>query len=606
MANQMVALQARAPQNSILGPSIQRGAQMANMMMQQRASERQAAQAQQTLDIQAAQEARAAQTQTAAMRKAEVEYAAAVLAQFREAIIDLPENDLSAAQALRADLVEKLPAYDNFIAPATSWNTNTRAQIAAAAEQQINKLVATPVVSLGFTEPTAEDPNSYPVQIQLGGFTPGVTRIGERVTSTTPRGTPATPQPSQGGRMEGPPMVEPTFRGENPPLSEFQKDHLKRLEAELGITSTPASFTRGGMGATNAVQMTPEMAQTIYDSAISTGVMAQTDFDQLLAMAPPQNRQAFVNMLQQKNITLEPNAPSLAVSGARTPQLEFAVMRGPAPQSRTANLGGEPVQQTLAQSGEYRPIVLKRPTPPGANVAPGVLGSQKAAETAGSENVKVVTQPQIEAGVERVKRLEKLRGELPRALSETQVLVNNLTDRIKAIDDFLRSPYRNSIIGMVEGRIPRVLQTPRRADAQADYDYITSNTVLQKLIDDRAQTETGASPQGVVSDRDLQVAVQAATKLTQTGTERKQEVEMQRLRDVLYRTRELALKRYGDVYREVVKEAPELRLDVRPVAPKYTKVPSGTGATTKAKPKATPPRRVTPTGGWGKATVVGG
>jgi hypothetical protein len=260
----------------------------------------------------------------------------------------------------------------------------------------------------------------------------------------------------------------------------------------------------------------------------------------------------------------------------------------------------------LAQSGEYRPIVLKRPTPPGANVAPGVLGSQKAAETAGSENVKVVTQPQIEAGVERVKRLEKLRGELPRALSETQVLVNNLTDRIKAIDDFLRSPYRNTIIGAVEGRIPRMLQTPRRADAQADYDYITSNTVLQKLIDDRAQTETGASPQGVVSDRDLQVAVQASTKLTQTGTERKQEVEMQRLRDVLYRTRELALKRYNDVYREVIKEAPELRLDVRPVAPKYTKVPSGTGATTKAKPKATPPRRVTPTGGWGKATVVGG
>jgi hypothetical protein len=263
----------------------------------------------------------------------------------------------------------------------------------------------------------------------------------------------------------------------------------------------------------------------------------------------------------------------MAANPVQRPQAGFADFRGPTPQARTANLGGDTPMMRQTQLGAGQPLILRTPTPPGANVAPQVLGSQKAAETAGSENVKVGTQPRIVAGEERARRLENLRGEMPRALSETQVLVNNLTGRIEAIDEFLRSPSRNSIIGAIEGRIPRALQSETRADAQALYDYITSNQVLQKLIDDRAQTETGASPQGVVSDRDLAVAVQAATKLTQIGTERKQEVEMQRLRDVLYRAREQALQKYGDVYREVIKEAPELRLKIKPVAPKYKSAP---------------------------------
>jgi hypothetical protein len=572
MANQMVALQARAPQNSILGPSIQRGAQMANMMMQQRAAERQAAQAQQTLDIQAAQEARAAQTQTAAMRKAEVEYAAAVLAQFREAIIDLPENDLSAAQALRADLVEKLPAYDNFIAPATSWNTNTRTQIAAAAEQQINKLVATPVVSLGFTEPTAEDPNSYPVQIQLGGFTPGVTRIGERVTPTTPRGTPTTPQPSQGGGMEGPPMVEPTFRGENPPLSEFQKDHLKRLEAELGMTDTPASFTRGGMGAPNAVQMTPEMAQTIYDSAISTGVMAQADFDQLLAMAPPQNRQAFVNMLQQKNITLEPNAPSLAVSGAQTPQPEFAVNRSSQMQPRFAVNRGEPVQQTLAQSGEYRPIVLKRPTPPGANVAPEVLGSQKAAETQATKNVELRMAPQIAAATKQAERAVERRSEALVAKNEAKILVQGLDNYINTIDELLRSPDRHKIVGRIEGNLHylgSLGQNERQAELQAMYDRIKNTDTLTSLVAMKQASPSGGSPVGNASNQDVQLVARGANALTQTGGVPKFDEELKKLRRQAYRARQNAIEFYGDRYGELGAEDPKFKLNVSPIADRY-------------------------------------
>ena len=60
MPNQMIALQARAPQTDILGSSITRSAQMINMMRQQDAAERQALSAAQAAQIAAAQELRAA------------------------------------------------------------------------------------------------------------------------------------------------------------------------------------------------------------------------------------------------------------------------------------------------------------------------------------------------------------------------------------------------------------------------------------------------------------------------------------------------------------------------------------------------------------------
>ena len=60
MANQMIALGARAPQTNVLGGAIQQGAQMINMMRQQEAAARQAAVAEQQMGIERAREERAA------------------------------------------------------------------------------------------------------------------------------------------------------------------------------------------------------------------------------------------------------------------------------------------------------------------------------------------------------------------------------------------------------------------------------------------------------------------------------------------------------------------------------------------------------------------
>jgi hypothetical protein len=79
MANQAIALQARAPQSAGLGPAIAQGAQMINMMAQQRAAERQAAQAQQAMQFAAAEEGRKRDLHPSAMSEASAKAASAEL-----------------------------------------------------------------------------------------------------------------------------------------------------------------------------------------------------------------------------------------------------------------------------------------------------------------------------------------------------------------------------------------------------------------------------------------------------------------------------------------------------------------------------------------------
>jgi hypothetical protein len=79
MANQAIALQARAPRGNILSPAIQQGAQMVNMMRQQETADRQAAATNQQLEIARAKEAREIPLANAQLSKAEAEALAARL-----------------------------------------------------------------------------------------------------------------------------------------------------------------------------------------------------------------------------------------------------------------------------------------------------------------------------------------------------------------------------------------------------------------------------------------------------------------------------------------------------------------------------------------------
>jgi len=572
MANQMIALQARSPQ--LPDPS-RRTAQFVNMMnmaRQQEAAERQSALAQQTMDINKAQEARAAALQGPALTKAQQDNILQALEIFREGIADVAENDLAAKEAVRADLVARVPGWDKVLPPATSWDRNTRYGLMLKAEKEIDKTVATPVASLELSTSGA------PRSVTVGGLNPEQRPVYDAPeTSAAPR-TPTTPAPATAA---GDGVTMRATQGSNTTPQDLIDQGMDPAFIPSGSpTSRPISFSQGDMGGAGAVQMTPDVMSLIVDSAFQTGVMAQVDFDQLLATQPPQNKQALVDSFQRANITLQADAPSLADSAVganpvQTPESQFAVYRGEPMQSQTAGLrGAPPMEQTLAQTRTSTPLQMRNPNQPiapGSSVVPlGRLGAEKTTEAQATKDVELRMAPQIAAATKKAERVVELKSTATKAKYATESVVNEVVDRINTIDELLRNPKRFSIVGPIEGNLPRLLQTGARADAQAAFDKIKNTATLTSLIDMRKSTETGASPVGAnPTDRDARIVEQAASKLIQTGEPAKFDAELIDMRRKLYRTFQSAQREYDGVYGEVLKDNPRLRLAVPQVSDRY-------------------------------------
>jgi hypothetical protein len=339
----------------------------------------------------------------------------------------------------------------------------------------------------------------------------------------------------------------------------------------------------GGAG-----QMSPDMVPAILDSAINTGVMAQIDLDQMLAMTPPEARQGIMDVIRSSNIALQADAPSLAASAmdqqqpmAPNPvgrqQSQFAVMRGKAPPASLADLGGQPEMQNVMAQTQPRTITRLQQRNPNQPIAPGSsvvplprLGAEKRVEAQAAKDVELAMAPQIATATKSAERAIELKSTAKKAKFDTEAVIDEVTDRINTIDQLLRNPNRFSIIGPIEGNLPRLLQTGARADAQAAFDKIKNTATLTSLIDMRRSTETGASPVGAnPTDRDAKIVEQAASKLIQTGEPAAFDAELMDMRRKLYRTYVNAQREYDGVYGDVLKENPNLRLAVPKVSDRY-------------------------------------
>jgi len=155
MANQMIALQARGPQTPGLGAAISQNAQLMNMMSQQRAAQRQAALAQQTMDINAAEEARAvrmAEPQlaeasakaTGADIKTKLDFQAFVYTALKNS--DNPDQVVGFAQRIASQPQFQDPLFQGALADAVAsmptdpaqfdaWRQNTAAKTLTGAQQ---------------------------------------------------------------------------------------------------------------------------------------------------------------------------------------------------------------------------------------------------------------------------------------------------------------------------------------------------------------------------------------------------------------------------------------------------------------------------------------
>ncbi len=595
MPNQMIALQARSPQ---LPDPARATAQMANMMnmaSQQRAAQLQGERIRQEMDYARAGEDRAVETQRLNVRKEDQAYRVAGMTELRNRGVGVLKSGSEAAYQLwlkQADAIDPdSAAVIREISPTLGNGDALKFAITKADEYVKNN------TSQRKTE-IIYDKNGVPIVVESGGDTeyeasPLVaTKI--RDVNQPPRATPTAPAASAMERAPAAAADAPMTFGpdETRPLNAYQQEDLRRIQSETGMTDTPASFTRGGMGGAGAVQMTPEVAQQIVDTAVKTGMMAQADFDQLMAMAPEQNKQPFMDMIQANNIKLQPSGMGQ--------QSQFAVNQGQRPQAEFAVNRGAPPPATLAQYRVGDPIQGKNPSiPPSANVdlsrvageaearreTPAQIKARKAAELQAAEDFEEANKG-TRLAREREKVFEGERAKKDAAfLDSYSDATTKSRTTLDVIDQMIGDARleKGSLVvpkggrrphpgfeGVVGMGVPGVRLFP--GTAAAGFDALFE------------QAEGGAFLQAYESLRGTgQITEIEGTKATSALTRMKRsqsEAEFVK-----------AAREFADVLRAGIARADK----------RYTTL-------TGEAPEAAPTRRKTPTkssGGWGKAKVVG-
>jgi len=567
MANQMIALQARSPQ--LPDPS-RRTAQFVNMMnmaKQQEAAQRQAALAQQTMDINKAQESRAAALQPFAITKAQQDNIVQALEIFREGVADVAEGDLVAAEAVRADLVARVPGWDKVLPPATSWDRNTRYGLMLKAEKEIDKTVATPVASLELSTSGA------PRSVTVGGLNPEQRPVYDAPeTSAAPR-TPTTPAPATAA---GDGVTMRATQGSNTTPQDLIDQGMDPAFIPSGSpTSRPISFSQGDMGGAGAVQMTPDVMSRIVDSAFQTGVMAQVDFDQLLATQPPQNKQALVDSFRRANITLQADAPSLADSAmganpVQTPESQFAVYRGEPMQSQTAGLrGAPPMEQTLAQTRTSTPLQMRNPN---VSPAPGVYQVPTQDVAATSRATRPSKQEVFDTELAKIEAARKAgpapltpqqkrarQTEVAKAYTQTQSLINKTYDpkegaiavarKVKSLSD----DQKKAITGF-SNYVPSFRESTREADTL----IANLKGVVTALGKDAAAASGAIGPMAV---QEWKIVADQIANLDLAGmTPRALDAQMDRIIQQVSNATNLAQRVYDVQYSDDVKQYPDFKL----------------------------------------------
>jgi hypothetical protein len=569
---------------------------MMNAAKQQEAAERQAAMAQETLDLKKKEDVREEALQAPRLTKAAQENILDTLKIMREGMADLAEGDVAGAEALRAFVVDRIPGWDKVLPPATTWDRNTRFGLMVEAEKEFEKTVTTP------TTETAFGPKNEILEVTKGGM-PGVAGVrpllNKPAMGAPQPAPPATPSAPPAGPVPVGKYGEARVIPDNArPLTPDQQDHIRRLQEELGMTNTPASFTRGGMATPTAGQMSPDMVPAILDSAINTGVMAQIDLDQMLAMSPPQARQGIMDVIRNSNISLQADAPSLAASAmpqqqpmapnpVQRPQADFAVMRGQAPRASFADIGGQPeMRNVMAQTNVVGQQAYGRsgsatsPTPGIYGVPTGQVAETSRAQRASPGELYDVEAAKIKAARDagpppstpQQKRARKT--EVANAYTKTQTLVDRAYDPKEGVVSLARkikalSPDQKEAITGLSGYVPSFRGSTKEADTLIG----NLKGIVTALGKDTAAASGNIGP--MAAQEWKTVADMIADLKLEGMTPRALDAQMDRIIRQVDLATNLAQRVYDIQFSDDIKEYPEFRVRGNPSARTKTPVVKG-------------------------------
>ena len=438
MANQMIALGVRGPQLPDPGRATAQYAQMANMMAQQRASERQAARTQQEMEF-------AAQTQSAEMRAKDQTYRVAEMTQLRNrGVVVLRSGSEPAYQAWLGQVEKVDPEFAAIVRQAApTFNADTMKYLISEADDYISKNTSQRTAKEVFDE------EGNLVVLDIGGDTPS--RIEPGLITNIPD-----PVGAARGSASAPSMA-PTENAA-PPMS----------------------------------QATPETLNEVVDIALQTGVMSKTNFDKLLSIAQPESRAKIAAWVQSNNIEVVDEAAGgnagmrmepMAYDG-QTPQSEFAVYRGQPMQSQVADLrSAPPMQQTLAQYRVGQQVKGRNPSQspyPGSAQVPiervrqeAVAGRETAGEVYAKEKAKARAQREaaLEAGpkpltpVQEARLRENISKDYKAARSTISMMLDPVAGVVATVEKVRRlTPEQKEAITGYSGYLPSITPGSRSAD----------------------------------------------------------------------------------------------------------------------------------------------
>ena len=545
---------------------------MMNATKQQEAAERQAAIAQKTLDLKTKEDVREEAKQGPTLTKLQQD---------------------NAIQAL--------------IPPASQWTGDRIKRLMMDSAKEIDKLYATPIASVSVNDRTGQT-----TSITAGGLNPRAETIYEveptpaAAPAVAPRTPTAPPQAAQQQQQQQQQQTTPSplpvgkygetlVAPDGGPLTPDLQESLRKMKEGLGMTDTPASFTRGSMSTPTAGRMSPDMVPAILDSAVKTGVMAQIDLDQMLAMTPPQARDGIMKVIRDSKIALQADAPSLAASAmsqqqpmapnpVQRPEARFADMRGPAPRASFANLDGgqPPMQNTMAQSQGRTPFIARRESP-----APGVYGVPTDQVAATSRATRPSKQEMYDAEAAKIKAIrdagpapvtaqQKIarKSEVAQAYSKAQTLIDkayNPKEGIISIANKIKmlSPDQKEAITGYSGYIPSFRESSREADTL----FGNLKGVVTSLGKDAAAA-SGAV--GNMAVQEWKIAADMIANLDLAGmTPAALNAQMDRIIEQVSNATKLAERVYNIQYGDDVKELPAFKLKGSPPARTKTPVVKG-------------------------------
>lgn len=504
MANQAIALQARAPQANILGGSIQRNAQMMNMMAQQAAAQRQAEKAQQEMVM--AQQAAdlTAEEKRRSFRKSDMEYLNNQLPSVKD--------DISWNRWL-GELKKVDPGFSDDLLRRTGGRYIPEVVdiIGATAEQYLNKKVATPVASFGVSD------QGIPQSITSGGLEPSVKEIPQyRYELDQPAAAASAPSMTA---EEAAPILKSAAESQT-----ITPEDANRVRRSLGpnggaqfdqwitrnnIQIKPISFEQS-----DVEPLTVENAPQIVQAALDSGFIDPIHVEQMKQMLPPENQAAVDQWVRQSGLKMGKSIPG-AQSAVYRPQAQD--FNAPVADDGMSFSGPA---NALRQDIGYVPTTtrfkspMQSPLPGSAQVPlPRVAAEAKAQRKTPSEIYEEKrTEKQAEADVDFLEKYGAAKDAAQNTLNVIDQMIGDLQVVNGQVKQGKRAPHPGfeSVIG---AGIPglRFIPGTQSADFDALVDQIEGGAFLKAY-----ESLKGT---GQITEIEGQKATQALTRMRRSSSE---------------------------------------------------------------------------------------